>query len=404
MPLPFVLSPYLRPIKTPGGFLLDDGVTGFIELDAIMQDVVRACWDATRADAMLAMAAGRHGNDALNAAIDRLRDARVLFDRQREADCDAHLDDALAAGVPARVPFVDQVELTNICPFKCPFCPRGVEGKMKRPTGMMDFALFERLLDQLHPDQAKWRQMELHHLGESLVHPEIDRFVAACSSRGLGTELSCNPSMLRNDLPRRLIDAGIRRLVISIDGVDDETSTKIRGPAARYEKIERHLEELLAYASQVALPPKIVIQMIDLSANAHQHQAFLARWGRTGLPFVRAYVKDLDGPDPWTGKPSARPVSYLCGYPWRSVVVLWDGRVVPCCRDSDAALVLGDLTKQTLEEIWQGEEVRRLREMLKKKDVPCGHLCDGCEWSRPKFAAAMPTRHPDAVREEPLHW
>lgn len=405
MAFAFTLSPYLRPIKVQGreGFVLDDGVTGWIELDATMQDVVRALWDAgARADVELVALATRHGHEALTAAIDGLRERRVLFE-SREA-CDAALDAAVEAAAPARVPFVDQIELTNICPFKCQFCPRGVEGKMKRPTGKMDFALFERLLDQLHPEQARWRPLELHHLGESLVHQEVDRFIAAASARGLPTEMSCNPSMLNGDLPKRLVDAGIRRVVISLDGMDNETSTAIRGPAARFDRAAKNLEALIGYAAQRPDPPQIVIQMIDLVRNRHQRQAFLARWGSVGAPFVRAYVKDLDGPDPDTKQSSATPVSYLCSYPWRSVVVLWDGRVVPCCRDSDAALVLGDLTTQSLEEIWQGAEVRRLREQLRKKTVPCGHLCDGCAWSRASFAAAMPARHPDRVKEEPLYW
>lgn len=404
MPFPFVLSPYLRPLKTADreGFVLDDGVTGWIELDLPMQDVVRALWDPRTSERGLVEAAARHGHDALTAAVDRLRERRVLF--EDAAACETSLDAMLLAGQPARVPFVDQIELTNICPFRCQFCPRGVEGKMKRPTGRMDFALFERLLEQLHPDQAKWRAMELHHLGESLVHPEVDRFIAAAARRGLPTELSCNPSMLKGDLGPRILDAGLRRIVLSLDGVDDETSTLIRGPAARYDKAEHNLEALLAHAAGMAEPPTIVIQMIDLHQNRHQRGAFLARWGRTGLSFVRAYVKDLDGPDPATGEPSETPVSYLCSYPWRSVVVLWDGRVVPCCRDSDAALVLGDLTTQSLEEIWQAAEVKRLREQLRKREVPCGHLCDGCSWSRDAFAKAMAARHPDGVKEEPLYW
>lgn len=406
MAFPFVLSPYLRPIKVEGrdGFVLDDGVTGFIELDGAMQEIVRALWPggAAGGEAALGVLAARVGHAEVTAAIDRLRERRVLFD-SREA-CDASLDAIVDAAAPARVPFVDQIELTNICPFKCQFCPRGVEGKMKRPTGRMDLALFERLLEQLHPDQAKWRALELHHLGESLVHAEVDRFIAAASARGLPTEMSCNPSMLNGDLPARLLGAGLRRLVISLDGMDDETSTAIRGPAARFDRAARNLEALLGLAAQMPDPPTVVIQMIDLAKNRHQRASFLARWGRTGLPFVRAYVKDLDGPDPDTGEASATPVSYLCSYPWRSVVVLWDGRVVPCCRDSDAALVLGDLTKQSLEEIWRGAELARLREQLRKKTVPCGHLCDGCAWSRPAFAAAMPARHPDRVKEEPLYW
>jgi MoaA/NifB/PqqE/SkfB family radical SAM enzyme len=386
-----VLSPFLRPIRREGreGFVLDDGVSGWIELDAAEEDVVRAMWSG-----------GESVGDA--EVVARLRDKRVVFDSHEDAE--EALDRAVLASSPARVPFVDQIELTNVCPFRCQFCPRGVEGKMKRPTGKMAFALFERILAQLHPEQARWRPVELHHLGESLVHPELPRFVAAAARRGLPTELSCNPSVMNGDLGARIVDAGIRRLVISLDGVDDATSTAIRGPAARYDRAEKNLEALLLHASKQPDPPRIVIQMIDLAKNRHQRQAFLARWGRTGLPFVRAYVKDLDGPDPDTGEGSATPVSYLCSYPWRSVVVLWDGRVVPCCRDSDAALVLGDLNVQTLEAIWHGEEVRRLREALRARTVPCGHLCDGCGWRRDAFAAAMPTRHPDRVRLEPLHW
>lgn len=404
MPLPYVLSPYLRPLAIEGreGFVLDDGVTGWIELDAPMQAVVRAIWNSDGAEPRLMQAAAQHGHEALTAAVDRLREKRVLFDDP--GSCESALDAIVEGGLPQKVPFVDQIELTNICPFRCQFCPRGVEGKMKRPTGMMDFALFERILDQLHPEQAKWRAMELHHLGESLVHPEVDRFIAAAARRGLPTEMSCNPSMLKGDLGARIVDAGLRRIVISLDGVDNETSTLIRGPAARYDKAERNLEALLAHASSKPDPPAIVIQMIDLAKNRHQRQAFLARWGRTGLPFVRAYVKDLDGPDPDTGESSKTPVSYLCSYPWRSVVVLWDGRVVPCCRDSDAALVLGDLKEKTLEEIWSGDEVKKLRADLRSRSVACGHLCDGCNWSRDSFAKAMPKRHPDDVKPEPLYW
>jgi hypothetical protein len=72
--------------------------------------------------------------------------------------------------------------------------------------------------------------------------------------------------------------------------------------------------------------------------------------------------------------------------------------------DSDAVLVLGDLRRQTLSEIWHGEVVGRLREQLRSRSVPCGHLCDGCPWRREKYAAEMPKRHPDHAKEEPLYW
>jgi MoaA/NifB/PqqE/SkfB family radical SAM enzyme len=402
MTLPFVVSPYLRPFRDPRGLLVDNGVTSEVHRpDPVEEAVLSAVWDAKGATERLDRVIEEHGADAVCTAVESLTSSQLLFESRQH--CDLMFDRILEA-TRHEVPFVDQVELTNLCPFKCGFCPRGVPGRMKRPTGKMDPALFERLLDQLHPQQGSYRPLELHHLGESLLHPDVDRMVAAASARGLPTELSVNPSLLTAELGRRLLDAGIARLVISLDGMDDETLIAIRGPAAVYSQAERHLDALLEMVAAQSRPATIVIQMIDLHRNRHQREAFLERWGLTGLPTVQAFIKDLDGDDPLLGRPSPTPLSYLCAYPWRSVVVLWDGRVVPCCRDDDAVMVLGDLRRQTLAEIWNGLRVRALRAQHLEGCFPAGHLCAGCPWGRPHFAEQMPARHPTRARLHPLQW
>jgi radical SAM protein with 4Fe4S-binding SPASM domain len=268
----------------------------------------------------------------------------------------------------------------------------------------MERALFERLLTEMHPLQGRYRPLELHHLGESLLHPEVDRFAAAASARGLPTELSVNPALLTPDLSRRLLGAGVRRLVLSLDGMDDETLTAIRGPAALYGKSERHIDALLEVVAGMADPPIVIIQMIDLHRNRHQREAFLERWGKSGLGAVHAVIKDLDGPDPDLGRPTSTQLVFLCTYPWRSVVVLWDGRVVPCCRDDDAHVVLGDLRRESLSWVWRGERAAELRRQHREGRFPRGHLCDGCAFRRERFAEAMPRRHPDRAKQNPYQW
>ena len=398
------LSPYLRPFIQAGATVYDNGLTGVVErldLDPTQDAVVRALWGARSTEAALGALVETHGDAAVVAAIEGLAERMMVF-RDR-TQCELTFDALLDAGQP-EVPFLDQIELTNRCPFRCQFCPRGVPGKMTRPVGFMDLAIFEKLLRELHPMQARYRPLELHHLGESLLHPEVDRFAAAAAARGLPTELSVNPALLDPDLGKRLLAAGVRRLVISLDGMDDETSIAIRGPAARYGKSEANLDALLAAVAAMSAPPTVVVQMIDLHKNRHQHEAFLARWGQSNLPTVHAVIKDLDGPDPDLGRPTARPLVYLCSYPWRSVVVLWDGRVVPCCRDDDAHLPLGDLREESLAEIWRGPRAAELRARHRSGDVPAGHLCHGCDWRRDRFAATLHHRHPDRARPNPYQW
>jgi radical SAM protein with 4Fe4S-binding SPASM domain len=396
------VSPYLRPFRDGEATVYDNGLTGTVErLDPLEDAVLRALWGARDAGPPLQALGAAHGEAALVAAIDGLAQRMMVF-RDR-AQCDQAFDALLDAGLP-EVPFLDQVELTNRCPFRCAFCPRGVPGKMERPIGFMELALFERLLDQLHPMQARYRPLELHHLGESLLHPEVDRFAAAAAARGLPTEMSLNPALLTPELGQRLLAAGLRRIVVSLDGMDDETSMALRGPAARYDRSERHLDALLAAVAAAPDPPTVVIQMLDLHRNQPQHEAFLARWGKTGLPTVHAVIKDLDGPDPDLGRPTSRPLSYLCSYPWRSVVVLWDGRVVPCCRDDDARLVLGDLHTESLAQIWRGPRALELRRAHRSGNTPEGHLCHGCDWQRERFVKTMPARHPDRAKPNPYQW
>lgn len=404
MALPFVLSSYLRPfLDDAGQRVYDNGVTGRVErLGPLEEAIVRVLWEESTAESGLAELVARHSRSAVRDTLLQLYERALLFDSR--ASCQAlfaHLRDAHCP----QVPFIDQIELTNRCPMRCRFCPRGVPGRMERPTGFMELALFRALLGQLHPGQAGYRPLELHHLGESLLHPQVADFVKSASDHGLPTEMSVNPSLLTPELGEQLLAAGLRRLVLSLDGTDDQTLVQIRGPAARYGKAERNIDALLqAVARRGADAPRIVIQMIALSANQHQREEFQKRYGRLGLPTVTAYIKPLDGPDPDAAQPEGEPLRYLCSYPFRSVVVLWDGRVVPCCRDDDARYVLGDLREQTLSAIWHGPAAQALRQGHREERFAPGHLCSGCAFSPAAFAAAQASRHPDRAAPAPLQW
>ena len=51
----------------------------------------------------------------------------------------------------------------------------------------------------------------------------------------------------------------------------------------------------------------------------------------------------------------------ICGAPWLNLTVHHSGIVVPCCPDVKFLLKLGDITKQSIEEIWNSEKAERLR-------------------------------------------
>ncbi len=46
---------------------------------------------------------------------------------------------------------------------------------------------------------------------------------------------------------------------------------------------------------------------------------------------------------------------------WRTSVITWDGKVVPCCFDKDANFILGTLRNKSFKEIWASNEYNKFR-------------------------------------------
>jgi radical SAM protein with 4Fe4S-binding SPASM domain len=328
-----------------------------------------------------------------------------LIATQAPTDDDARalVIDAIARGMPD-FPLVDQVELTNICPMTCVMCPTGT-GAMTRPKGRMSEAIFTRLVDEIvrHDVQRTHKKpLTLHNLGESLLHPDLPRFIAYARERGLETEVAGNPGHLTPELYAALCDAGLTRLVLDVDGLDQETLESIRGKGARGDRAFIHLEHVLEMrAREPARGPSLVVQMIRQQRNASQCDTFLEVY-RRGLARTDVYVKALDAntrPADDLVQIGGRTQQTLCRAPYKSVVVLWDGTVVPCCHDENGALSLGSLETSDLETIWTGHALSELRARMRTgalSGTPCG------------TCAHRPDRFPmpklDEIPDEPLAW
>jgi radical SAM protein with 4Fe4S-binding SPASM domain len=91
----------------------------------------------------------------------------------------------------------------------------------------------------------------------------------------------------------------------------------------------------------------------------------------------------------------------LCRAPWRSVVVLWDGRVVPCCHDANGETVLGDLKESSLAEIWAGVPAAALRARLRDGNIRPEEPCSSCAHRPDRYERSSLL---DDVPVRPLHW
>jgi len=288
---------------------------------------------------------------------------------------------------------IANIELTNRCPFKCIMCVR-TEG-MTRTQGDMDAGVFRRIIDEyvaVNPADARTSELSFTHFGESLLHDQFDELIAYAVAKGCdNTLLSINPLMLTDAVADRLLASGIHKIHISLDGHDYATFEQIRGIRQAYSKSVDRLESFLHKAEKLRPHrPGIRLGMINFPQNSESIERLKAVW-ETHPGIDEFWSKEFTV---WSGAVESvnRLVTYrpteryvvTCSFPWQSVTILWDGRVVPCCSDHNGTYVYGDLTRASLSEIWNGEPVKALRREFLDGKVE-NSLCGRCDYLGRRF-------------------
>ncbi|NTV83217.1 MAG: radical SAM protein [Bacteroidales bacterium] len=274
-------------------------------------------------------------------------------------------------------PFTISVEPTTSCNLRCPECPSGLR-KFTRNTGMLSLELYRQVLDQLHPDLF---YLILYFQGEPYLNPLFFQMVADAGKKKIYTATSTNAHFLTDNLARKTVESGLDRIIISLDGLDQETYEKYRVGGA-VEKVIEGTRNLVRWKKELkSKTPFIILQFIVFSTNEHQVpqlKKLAKELGVDKLELKTAQVYNYEEGNVLIPENDSysrykkhngkfvidNPLNNHCRRMWRGCVITWDGLVVPCCFDKDASHRLGDLKKQGFKEIWQGQAYEDFRRKL----------------------------------------
>jgi hypothetical protein len=258
------------------------------------------------------------------------------------------------------------LELTNRCNLRCTFCPTA-DGRMGRAKGFMDPALFRRALE----GAGRLEFVLLFQWGEPLLHPRFFDLAKEAAARGARTLVTTNGTLLDDRRVRALLDAGIDRVTVSVDG-DAATHEAVRGvPLARTLEAVRRLRRARdAAGAATAVDVSMVVAPETERAAGGFPEALAAEADRVQrIPLLTRGVRRTRCREPWRG----------------GLVVLQDGRATVCCVDHDGVLAVGDAARESPRAIWNGARMRALRAAHASGRLP--PICAGCT-EHPTDAAA----------------
>jgi radical SAM protein with 4Fe4S-binding SPASM domain len=267
------------------------------------------------------------------------------------------------------------VEISSRCNLRCPVCPN--KDLPQSQKGDMAWPLFKKVIDQ---GRDFTFEINLHHRGESLLHPEVGRYINYAAAQGIFSKLHTNGTLLNREMSGAILASGLRRLSISFDGFSAAVYEKNRAGAS-FEQVTENISGFLQQRRQLRRKtPRLAIEMIQISTSRSEEKKqrkFIRHFKKLGLDEL--VLKQAHN---WAGHlRTAGPADKFsaCTFPWNALAVFFNGDVAPCVQDFFGRCRLGNAAADSLLEIWNGLPMQKLRQAFASGQISEFQACSGCD-------------------------
>ncbi len=266
------------------------------------------------------------------------------------------------------------VEITNICNMRCSFC----HGHEREPRRMTE-AEFSHVLEQLNGVTG---HIYYHLMGEPLTHPLLPHFLEMARERGFRTVITTNGTLLEKR-GGELIGARPHKVSISLHSFEEGSE----------EAFLRYLQQVTDFADAASRAGIIVVlrlwnRGLDGGRNERIEELLRHRLAGEWEENTRGIrIRDklhLEWGDRFAWPDRDAPegdAEVFCYGLADHFGILCDGRVVPCCLDSEGALALGNVYTEKLADILTSSRSRTIRDGFARREAT-ESLCRRCGYAR----------------------
>ena len=288
------------------------------------------------------------------------------------------------------MPISYSIEPTNHCNLQCPECPSGL-GALTRPIGLLKNEDFKKLIDDIS-DTGFY--IQLFFQGEPYLNKNLPAMISYAQSKNIYISISTNGHFVSHKNVDYVLDNAPDKLIFSVDGLDEESYQKYR-IGGTFKQADMGLRSLINRKLERGLQkPFVEFQFIVMKQNEHQIddvRKYCKEVGIDKLVFKTMQISSYDNAVKFL--PSKKKyrryilennsfrikneIKNHCFALWRTSVITWDGRVVPCCFDKDAQNEIGIVNGRAFADVWHSERYSDFRRKIlsSRKSVS---MCTNC--------------------------
>ena len=294
-----------------------------------------------------------------------------------------------------------QIEITNRCNLTCGMCPRE---SFNLPEKDISLDLFKKIINRIESHY----NITLTGWGEPLLHPALMDMIVYTKEKGHTVGVTTNGLLLAPFI-KNFLEIPLDKLTISLDNVYEYNGVRDGHPSNK--TVQKNIESLIR-SRNIRKKPVITIQItmhnkrqclgaVRFAGEVGADRVYLVRLNiplgknefkrpsleeeleiyKDSAEVARKYGLQIDSN--YTSFDNGllrllykqlRPIMYrfdkYCPKPYDYLYINIDGKATPCC--DLPRYEVGDMLKQSLEEIWHGENIQYFRE---RQNEVCG-TCD----------------------------
>jgi len=281
------------------------------------------------------------------------------------------------------VPIDVSLELSSVCDMACAYCYHNSKD-VPFTKGRMDKQLAFKII--LQSADLGVNSMKFNYRGEATLNPNYREITEFCKDLARGStflDRLTNSNFRFHPSRREDIFQGLSNLTkvkVSYDSfIKDVFETQRTG--GNHDLTTENIDLFYNHQSRIKSETQLVIQAVRTSLNKDEdiEGSVRRRWPSAEVS-VRDMVAGRIEKDLSQLENRKRDVSnrQTCIQAHARLIVHWDGRVAPCCPSIRNDLIIGDLNKQTVSEVFNSMEAKRLRQSLKDKTAFLKDPCRTC--------------------------
>jgi len=272
-------------------------------------------------------------------------------------------------------PKVIEIETIAYCNASCLMCPIP---SMKRKRGVMSDELFKKIINELVEIQPY--QICPFNNGEPLLDKKLVSRIEYINKVLPNTSIVIytNAALLNQEKIEELNQVRVDKINISFNAGRKESYEKIMG--LDFDNVVANIDLLLKLKKNT----KVLVSMIKIPQNRGEVGSFVKMWRGKDVTVKVWEPMDFGQRIQLNFKQRARRFfDFLlppppCVRALETMTILYDGRASLCSRDFEGEVILGDVSSESLLQVWNSERGKNIRWRQLEGSRNKIHMCKKC--------------------------